>query len=1151
MRWRLALVISGLFLFSGATALVYQVAWTRNLSLIFGASHEAVSIVLAAFMAGLALGGIVLGRIADRLERPLRTYGLLEAGIALSGLMLPLALRGVDLVYVTVALQNEGTGWPLYVLRAICAFAMLLVPTFFMGGTLPVLTRYVVREARDFGPRLAWLYGVNTFGAVVGALVAGFLLLPHIGVLRSQLFGVAANLVIAATAIVVDRRLRPAREMLATAVERPRALDALAREPGTRAPSHNDLWPLRLAFYGTFVSGLCALALEVMWTRGIGIAVGTTTYSFTIMLAAFLIGITLGSTVHALLPLRRVPEAVQFGIVLTIVGTTSAIVSQLIPRLPQIAVELNARLYGGAQGVRGLTTLFLSFAVMLVPATFMGIGFPLAGRARARLRGRFGRSVGDTVGLNTLGGILGPLLAGFALIPLLGLQRGMLLVCGINLGYGLLVLAVHWSARWAERHRALAALGALAGVASVALGVALPRLLPSWDLHTLAAFQNNVTLGYADAEGKIDVRGQLAAAQVLYYAEGRTSTVSVSEAHRVRAVVINGKSVATDHPSDLHHEYMLGHLPVLLHPAPSSALVIGLGAGLTLGGVAAHPEIERITLVEIEAAVIGAARVFDDLNGAAVDDARVHIVVQDGRNYLKTTPRKFDVITADPIHPWAYGAAYLYTTEYYALIREHLNPGGIMCQWMPLYELSADNLRSITASFARNFEHNLLFQTAYDAVLIGSNQPIRIDMGALGQRLQHDPVRRQLSRIGLDDALSLLVELTMDDTAVRRFAAGGVINSDDNLYLEFSSPLSIGTTHGGGNIELIDSLRTDPRSIVGNWGTVPHASREFGELLSDYVWAKRQTVAATPQLEEARVRGLDAWQAVVQHLRDVHERTPYYGRARVQLAQALTGLGRALWGDGDLEEAEKVFREALEIVPHDASASYALGTLLLELENPEWAVVYLRRALSLRARFPRVWQALGQALVRLGRLDEALKAYARAVHVEPQNAKAYLEYGAALAHRQQLDQAVEVYERALELDPTMSTAAFNLSLVHEARQQQSEALNVLRRGLRWTPNQPLLAERLAWILATTSDPKLRDGKEAVDVAERLVQSVPERLAEALEAQAAALAAVGRFDAAVRAAQRAVDLAEQRNDARLAARIREQIKRYQAGSALRL
>jgi spermidine synthase len=816
VRWSFVLFVSVLFLLSGATALVYQVAWTRNLSLIFGASHQAIAIVLSAFMAGLGLGGYWLGRRAERLRRPLRVYGLLEYGVALAALALPLLLSLVQRAYVDVAIRIEGVTWSLNALRLILAFALLLVPTFFMGGTLPVLTRAVVRGLGDFGPKLAWLYGINTAGAVVGAALAGFVLLPWLGLLRTQFVAIVANVTIATLAVVADARVRRARAP-ATAADSPMAAPSATRwatlpRAVDRRSVGRDGWALRLAFWGTFVSGLCALALEVMWTRGIAMAIGTTTYSFTIMLCAFLVGITLGSAIHGLMPLRRLHETAHLGLVLLGIGISSAIVSQQIPRLPQLAVELNARFYGGSEGVRAASTLLVSFIVMLVPATFMGIAFPLAGRARARLRTSFGGSVGDIVGLNTLGGILGPLLAGFLLIPFLGLQRSMLLVCALDLGYGVLLL----SAFAASRSTRPLLLTSLALPLAVVAAVALPAALPRWDLHTLGAFQNNVTLGYTNAAGVIDVRGQLASVQVLYYDEGRGATVSVAESNGFRAVLINGKSVATDYQTDLQHEYLLGHLPVLLHGDPRSVLVIGLGAGLTLGGVTAHPGIEQITLVEIEPAVVGAARVFEDLNGAALDDPRVHVVVQDGRNHLLTTRERYDVITADPIHPWAYGAASLYTREYYELIRRRLTEEGVMCQWMPIYELSEENLRSIVATFCDAFEYATLWQTAFDAVLIGSKVPIGVDLEALERRLRTPEVAMQLGRIGLADPLSFLAEFTMDDATLRAYAAGGILNRDDNLYLEFSSPLSIGDPTGGDNILKLDALRQNAASLVTN-----------------------------------------------------------------------------------------------------------------------------------------------------------------------------------------------------------------------------------------------------------------------------------------------------------------------------------------------
>ncbi len=1140
------MLVTFLFLFSGATALVYQVAWTRNLSLIFGASHQAISIVLAAFMGGLALGGWRLGRVADRIQRPLRAYGWLEFGVGAAGLVLPLLLTWMNRAYVEIALRREGVDAGLNAIRVVFAFAVLVVPTFFMGGTLPVLTRYVVRQLGEFGPRLAWLYSVNTFGAVMGAVAAGFVLLPRLGVTRTQQLAVLANALIGTIAVLADRRRQAQGSSPPPDVDRDAAPipAAAGGTSGTQtAPERAPYpWSLRLAFWGTFVSGLVAIALEVLWTRGISIAMGTTTYSFTIMLAAFLVGITLGSTVHALWPLRRLHEALHFGVVLAAIGVASAVVSQLVPHLPQIAVELNMRLYGGSRGMRPASTLALSFAVMLVPAFLMGIAFPLSGRARARLRAQFGRSVGDLVGLNTLGGIVGPLLAGFVLIPKLGLQKGMLLLCGLDLGFGLLVLAAYGGGRF----RRLLPLAVVAGLGAAGVGIGLPWLLPRWDLHTLGAFQNNVSLGYRNAAGEIDVQGQLAQTQLLYYREGRGATVSVTESQQFRAVLINGKAVATDHYSDLHHLYLLGHLPVLLHPDPKTVLVIGLGAGVTLGGVTAHAGIDSVTLVEIEPAVLGAARVFEDLHGRALDDPRLRVVIQDGRNFLRTTPRKYDIITADPIHPWSYGAAYLYTKEYYALAQARLAPGGVMCQWMPLYELSLENLRSIVATFAAHFEYNLLFQTAFDAVLIGSNAPFGLDLPRLNTRLRQLAVATQLARIGLDDPLSFLVELTMDGDGVRRFAAPGRINTDDNLYLEFSSPLSIGTPDGGGNVDAIDALRSSPLGIVSDRGAWLDSLRARSGALEEWVHAKRLSVRITPEIEAALVnRSMETWDDVVRRLEALHAEIPAYGRVQVQLAEALVGRGMEQRAQGERAGAEASFRQALEVAPQDEHARFNLGMTLLEAGAPEAALPFLRDTVQRRDRYPRGHQALGNTLLALGHTDEAILALQKAVQSEPQNARAHLDLAVALTRGNRLERATELYQEALALDARLVEAWYNLSLVSSAQNQEGRAVQATRRGLQVDPGHPLLAERLAWLLATASEASLRDGSQAVAIATDLVQRGGTRLPEALAAQAAAYSAVGRFDEAIAAARHAADLAQQRRDPELFAQVQSQLRLYEA------
>ncbi|MHC4414814.1 MAG: fused MFS/spermidine synthase [Planctomycetota bacterium] len=1144
MRLSLRLLVYGLFLASGATALVYQVAWMRSLSLIFGASFEAISIVLGAFMAGLAVGGVYFGRISNHVQRPLRLYGYLELGVAVFALVLPLLLGLVNGAYVNIAQRVEGVNWAVTLMRTVMAFCVLVLPTFFMGGTLPVLVRFLVHRYGELAGRLSGLYAINTLGAVIGTVAAAFILLPALGVWRAQLVAVAGNVIVGITAILADRRVAAAGGSLRRQVStEPKAEGDDPLTAGDTAPSHP--WGLRLAFWGTAVAGMGALALEVMWSRVISVATGSTTYSFAIMLAAFLVGIALGSWLHGLLPLRRTHESVQFGVVLVLIGLSSLLVSQLIPRLPEYAVRLNLRFYGGLMGVRVGTTLLLSFLVMLVPCVFMGVAFPLAGQARARLKDRYGESVGDLVGFNTIGAIVGSLLAGFVLIPLLGLQRGMMLASGAYLGYGLIVLWVMFGSRRPRLRWPAAG----AAVASIVLIGAAFRLAPPWNMRLFAAFQNNNTSQIVDREGRLDIDQWLDRTRLLYYRQGRGSTVAVIDTDAQRALLINGKSVATDNLSDMHHEYLLGHLPTLLHPDPKSAAVIGLGAGLTLGGVAAEESIERVVVVEIELAVFDAAALFADLHDDALNDPRVEVVYQDGRNYLSTTREKFDVITADPIHPWAQGAAYLYTTEYYRMIGERLTEGGVMCQWLPLYELSVDNLKSVVASFTANFGHNSLWQAGSDAVLIGSDAPLEVDLENLHRRMQQPAVARQLSRIGLADPLSLVAEYTMGQKELEDFAKGAVINTDDNLYLEFSSPLTIGRGVRGRNTLLIDSLRRSPAAVVGGFRPLFESRQEAVRVMGLYRSAKSATIQVSiEEIMAAAMQSDSGWTAIIERLRRTLEGAPDYGRARHLLAAALGQLADRRFRAGDDEGAIELLHAALDADAQDVYANFHLGTRLLNQGAVEPALPFLERALVRKPYSPKVKQNLGMALTVLGRFDEAARQMLDALRMRPEFTEIHHPLGFCLTQLGQFEEAIEQLEAARRVAPDRARVIQDLSAALSSAQRHRDAVVALREGLASNPGHAGLTLGLAWLLATSPDPTTRNGSEAVQLAEQIVRGRSDP--QALDVLAAALAEAGRFGDAADTARRAAELAAAQGLGPFAEQVRRRLAAYEAGRPYR-
>lgn len=975
MPLRVRVLTHALFLVSGSTALVYQVSWVRNLSLVFGSSFQATSIVLASFMAGLALGGFTFGRLTHRVRRPLRLFGLIEVGVAAFAFALPTLLRAVDSLYVAAALQVEGVNLGITLMRVVMALAVLVIPTFFMGGTLPVLSHFLSTKFDDFGVRLAWLYGVNTLGAVIGALSTGFVLIPALGVWHTQLIAVIANLAVGLVGILAGSRAPQTVRQTLRAAEHREAVSSSSE-------STLEILPWRLVFLGVAVSGMTALSLEVMWTRGISLSVDSTTYSFTVMLAAFLIGIWLGSWLYAAFPLRRIPETVQFGIVLAAIGLSSVLASYWIPRLPGVVIGLNRFFYGDLQQIHSGAVLLAAFVVMLLPCIFMGVSFPLASQARARLCGRLGQAAGDTLALNTTGSICGSLLAGFVLIPFLGLQTGMLLAAAVDLAYGVLVLGSVGVSRF-KAHRALVAATTL--VLAVA-ALLLPGLALPWDISALGVFMTNRPGLYVEQQRDGGEGGTKGRARIEYYREGRGSTIAVINHQGRRALLVNGKSVASETPEDLELQLLLGHVPALIHPEPHSALVVGLGAGFTLGSAAAHPEIERLVVVEIEPAVVDAAALFGDANGHPLDVPGLEIVFQDGRNYLKTTREEFDLIIADPIHPWTYGAAYLYTTEYYELARRRLEQGGLMCQWVPATELSLRNVKSVVATFARNFDYVVLWRGSFDLLLIGSNSPIRIDLDRFSERLGRPSVQSQLSRLGLDKPSSLLAGFAMDDAAVRAWSDGDIINTDDNLYLEFSSPLNIGSSQLKRILHSIDSHLANPSAVLRTVSPLYDSVESAGSALGRYQWAKSRTIWAeliagrNPSVTEQQLTSL---MRANRELRNVLAELPDYSPAQEPLARNLAHVAQVHLVKGRPRAAAAVGREALRIDPDRFGAQYTLGRALMRLGDHDAATHHLEQARRLRPDYWRTYDALGRALLGAGREREAIAVLREGLALEP------------------------------------------------------------------------------------------------------------------------------------------------------------------------
>lgn len=732
-------------LLSGAAALVYQVAWARYLSLLLGHTSYAVVAVLVAFMGGLALGNAWLGRYADRLRRPLALYAWLEVGIALYAVLFPLYFEGCRSAFVGLARQMAaGSGW-LLVLKFVFSFAAILLPATLMGGTLPVLTRLVTRSLGELRPRVAGLYFVNSLGAVVGVAIADFWWIPSLG-LEATVYGAAAlNAVVGALALVMNAAIPDAEVEPANPSE-----EAVAEVPA-RSDGEETFTPyeLRLAVLAAGVSGFVAMLYEVVWTRLLGLALGSSTHAFSIMLITFISGIAIGAyAIGRWQGLRRTFDAFGWA-ELALAGTLlgSMFFYHLLPLAFSRLGEIVARSPSNHVVYQGLQFL-VCFAVMFVPAFCLGTTLPLASRVATSEVARTGRSVGLVFSVNTLGTVLGAAVTGLILLPWLGLAKTLALGVGLNLAIAVAVLV-----RRSERARKVAILGA----PFVVLGLVLLThavIGGTWD----RAFALGLWRVQPGTPRTLDeYRQAVKNLDVVYHRDGAGSTVVVhawkptpDAAQADLTLRVNGKIDATSR-GDVPTQLLAGHLPMLLHPEATEVLVVGIGSGMTCGAILTHPGVTKLDVVEISPEVRHAAQVyFAPYNKRALEDQRTEVFIDDAKSFLAATDQRYDIIVSEPSNPWMAGVSGVFSLEYYETCRDRLRPGGVMAQWVQAYETDDRTLQTVLATFSGVFPFVTVWQTLpNDLLLIGSVTPIPRDLEAMQRRFDVPSVTSNLREMDL------------------------------------------------------------------------------------------------------------------------------------------------------------------------------------------------------------------------------------------------------------------------------------------------------------------------------------------------------------------------------------------------------------------
>jgi len=783
-----------LFVGSGAAALIYQVVWFQILSLVIGSSTVSLGVLLGTFMGGMCLGSLLLPRVVSAAHHPLTVYGLMELAIGGIGLLVLATVPLIGNLYTAWA----GTGMFSMILRSLVAAICLLPPTLLMGATLPAVARWVQTTPKGVS-WLGFFYGGNTAGAVLGSLAAGFYLLREYDVMVATFAAAALNVIVGVAALALAKR--SAYVPAAGGTEDVRAVNP---------------WPIYAAIG---LSGMTALSAEVLWTRLLSLLFGATVYTFSLVLAVFLAGLGIGSSAGSLVAPRLAHPRTAFAwcqiLLVAGIAWTSYVLSAWMPFWP-VNPSLATSPWINVQ----LDLARCLFAV-LPPAILWGASFPLALASIAAPGQDPGRLVGRLYAANTVGAIVGSLFASLLLVAWIGTQKAQQLLIISAAISGLIVLAT-------DTTRRATAAAQLAPAVAVLLAVLLARSVPP-------------------VPGLLIAYGRYAATwigqnEIFYSGEGLTSSVAVS---RTPNGVLNyhnaGKVQASSEPQDMRLQRMLGHLTTLLPASPRSVLVIGCGAGVTAGAASVDPAVTQLKIAEIEPLVPQVvSRFFSEHNFSVVTNPKTTIHLDDARHFILTTDETFDAITSDPLDPWVKGAANLYTEEFFEAAKRRLNPGGVVTLFVQLYESNLDAVKSEVGTFLKVFPNgsvwaNTMEGRGYDMVLVGSVEPLRIDVDAVQRKLQQPAyavLAQSLREIGMFSAVDLFATYAGNAAELAPWLQDAQINRDRNLRLQYLAGMGL-------NLYQSDAIYQDMVRYAGYPEQLFAGSPETLAQLRAAVWRAR------------------------------------------------------------------------------------------------------------------------------------------------------------------------------------------------------------------------------------------------------------------------------------------------------------------------
>jgi len=1012
-----------LFFLSGVAALVYQSLWLRMFTLVLGNSLHSVSVVFSSFMGGLGLGALLFGRYVRGKKDVLGIYIVLELGIAAAALAVGKAIPHLSSFTPFFHRWLIAAPFLLSLFRLSASFLLLLIPTALIGGTLPVLTHFLTRRLEAAGKRIGGLYGWNTVGAVLGCAATGFWLLRIVGMNASLYAAAGLNLFVALAALALRFYARDFKE-----APRRRARNVTAETTAVSLPPGMR----RLLLGAATITGMAALAYEVVWARFLCFLLHNDIYAYYLMLSTVLLGIGAGSLFYArwLDRLKQRLRLLAFleiglGLIVGICYLTCAFFYRsnggtiLLMRFQSFLLSLFENPFFSLVAIKLIYTLVAVF----LPSAIMGIAFPLICRLYLVDEQGIGSGTGSVYAVNTAGAIIGALVCGFFLVPNLGVQPSLFMISALNLSLGFTVLFC--DTLWNR--------GGFRRQVPVFIGAGLVFCL-------LCFLPGNQVREFILKDKKH--------ARLLYYREGLSGTVAVLEdrVKGIKTLYINSIAEVQNDLAGMQTFKVMGHLPLLLHSGnPEKVLMVTFGGGIASGAVTRHP-VKVLDVVELEPAVVDASDVYLEENRGILSDPRLRLHLEDGRNHLAYTDKRHDVIISDSTNPASTDSWLLYTLEFYNLCRERLAPAGIMAQWLPVHSGSPESYCTIVKTFQTVFPHTSIWFTTDYTLLIGTPEPLSISYPDLLSRISEAPVREDLAPYCLDEPLELLDCFLMGEASVRKMVEKAGISTDN---LPFYQLTTTEQDRSAGILSMLEAHRERIFPLLRGLD-----DRQAGALRDSLeTYYRSQAFLLRRDFPGAAVVNPSSCK-VRRFYREYQEEVPYIeaiakydpGNYYMQLRAALT-----LVRHREFARARKYFLRLLALNPDDASTYSTLGNIDFRLGDYRNAALNYSRALELDSKRRDLLTRHGRALLASGRTEEALEALNEAVQFDKEDLSAYFNLGLAYSRLEKAGRAAASYEKVLGLDPDHLEALVNLGSIYLGLQKTERAGTLFRRAARLSP----------------------------------------------------------------------------------------------------